>query len=134
MKRLIQEHPALGNDRRSRQYRMASRRDFLKWCGGASALWLPASYTAAPLAVRRSPEPQPQRTPPTPEDYRLTPHYPQGAPLDEVIRKVRPELDVFPTEKYAEEIEAILARWGEALRQAPSSFEPLEASLLPELI
>ena len=134
MKRLIQEHPALGNDRRSRQYRMASRRDFLKWCGGASALWLPASYTAAPLAVRRSPEPQLQRTPPTPEDYRLTAHYPQGAPLDEVIRKVRPELDVFPTEKYAEDIEAILARWGEALRQAPSSFEPLEASLLPELI
>jgi Flp pilus assembly protein TadD/peroxiredoxin len=124
----------LGNDRRSRRDRMPSRREFLRWCSGVSALWLPARYAAAPLFVGQGPDPQQQRTLSTPLDYRLTPHYPEGVPLDDVMQKVHSELDVFPTEKYAEEIEAILARWGEALRQTPPDFEPLEGSLSPELM
>ena len=113
---------------------MPSRREFLRWCSGVPALWLPASFTAAPLVVGQEPNPQQQRTLSTPLDYRLTPRYPAGAPLDDVMRKVHSELDIFPTEKYAEEIEAILARWGEALRQSPPDFEPLESSLSPDIM
>ena len=112
---------------------MPSRREFLKWCSSVSALWLPASYATAPLAISHEPGPQQQRTPPTPLGYRLIPHYPQGVPLDDVMRKVNPELDVFPTETYAEEIDATLARWGDALRQSPPDFGQLEGSLSPEL-
>lgn len=114
------------NDRRLRHDRMPSRREFLRWCSGVSALWLPASFTTAPLVFGDGPERQPQ-------DHRLTPHYPQGVPLDDVMRKVRPELDVFPTEKYAEEIESILANWGEGLRQSSPNFQSLETSLSPQL-
>lgn len=113
---------------------MPSRREFLRWCSGVPALWLPASFTAAPLVVGQEPNPQQQRTLSTPLDYRLTPQYPAGVPLDDVMRKVHSELDIFPTEKYAEEIEAILARWGEALRQSPPDFEPLESSLSPDIM
>ena len=113
---------------------MTSRREFLRWCSGVSALWLPSTYTAAPLFFGQEPDPQQQRRLSTPLEYRLAPNYPQGVPLDDVIRKIHPELDVFPTEKYAEEIEAILARWADALRQSPPNFEPLESSLSPELM
>lgn len=113
---------------------MTSRREFLRWCSGASALWLPSTYTAAPLFFGQEPDPQQQRRLSTPLEYLLAPNYPQGVPLDDVIRKIHPELDVFPTEKYAEEIEAILARWADALRQFPPNFEPLESSLSPELM
>jgi Tfp pilus assembly protein PilF/peroxiredoxin len=113
---------------------MPSRREFLTWCGGVSALWLPASYTAAPPVGDHGPAPQPKRATSTPPDYRFTPHYPQGMPLDDVMRKVDPELDVFPTETYAKEIDATLARWGEALRHSPPDFGQLESSLSPELV
>ena len=63
---------------------MPSRREFLRWCSGVPALWLPASFTAAPLVVGQEPNPQQQRTLSTPLDYRLTPRYPAGAPLDDV--------------------------------------------------
>jgi Tfp pilus assembly protein PilF/peroxiredoxin len=128
-----QEHPALGDDPRSRQGRKPSRREFLRWCSGVSALWLPANYGVAPLFIGQEPDPQQQGPLSTPLDYRITPHYPEGVPLDDVMRKVHSELDVFPTETYAEKIEAILARWGEALRQSPADYGPLEGSLSPEL-
>lgn len=127
-----QEHAALGNDRRSRQDQMPSRREFLKLCSGVPALWLPTSFTVAPLAVGQQ-TPRVERPLAVPLDYRITPHYPEGVPLDDLMRKVNSELDDFPTETYAEEIEGIIARWGEALQQSPPDFQPIEGSLSLEL-
>ena len=39
-------------------------------------------------------------------------------PLDAVLRKVRPELDRFPTEVYTDKIAEVLARWSAALRNS----------------
>ena len=58
-------------------------------------------------------------------DYRLTPRYRTKSPLDEVLRKTEPKLDEFPTEKYAEEIEAILGEWRSAIEHSPSDVRPL---------
>ena len=124
----------MGHDQKSRRDRMLSRRDFVKWCSGAPALWLPASLCVAPLVLARQPAEAGPTAPSLPPDYRLTPHYREGPPLDDVMRKAQPGPDVFPTEQYAEEIEAILARWGVALRQSSPDFQPLEGSLSPGLI
>lgn len=112
---------------------MLSRRDFVKWCG-APALWLPTSFCVAPIVLGRQPAEAGPAAPSLPPDYRLTPHYREGPPLDDLMRKVQPGTDPFPTEKYAQEIEAILARWGVALRQFPPDFQPFERSLAVDLI
>jgi tetratricopeptide (TPR) repeat protein len=56
------------------------------------------------------------------DDYRLNPHYRIQSPLDEVIRKTQAGSDAFLTERYAEEIEAVLAEWSAALRRYPVDF------------
>ena len=113
---------------------MLSRREFLRWSSCICGLCLPAGYRSGPWVVPEKQDQRQQPTPSSPVEYRLTPHYPQGVPLEDVMRKVRPELDAFPTEKFAEEIETILSRWGKALCQTPAEFEPIESSLSPELI
>src|SRR5664279_4691231 len=49
-------------------------------------------------------------------DLRLTPNYPTRSPLEDVLRRVAPGTDEYITEKYAFEVEAILAQWSRALR------------------
>jgi len=64
-------------------------------------------------------------------DYRLHPHYRVQSPLDEVIGKIEAGLDAFVTEKYAEEIEAILNGWSTALRPSPRDFQAIAKVLAP---
>jgi len=68
----------------------------------------------------------------TPHD-RVTPHYRQKAPLDDVLAKVEPGLDAFINEKYAEQIEAILAQWTAALREAPPGLRAIGTWLAADL-
>jgi len=64
-------------------------------------------------------------------EYRLNSHYRVQSPLDEVIRKTQAGLDNFLTEKYAEEIQAVLTEWSVALRQYPFDFELIGRFLSP---
>jgi tetratricopeptide (TPR) repeat protein len=45
------------------------------------------------------------------------------------MKNLEPGLDAYPAEKFATELEEVLAKWGEALRQAPPDFRPIISSL-----
>ena len=62
-------------------------------------------------------------------DVRLTPHYPSPSPLADILGLVAPGSDSYITEKYAVEIEAILSRWGQDLKDSPRSHTTLAKSL-----
>ncbi len=64
-------------------------------------------------------------------DYRLTPHYREQTPLDALLLNTQAGLDDFPTEKYAGQVEAILARWSSGLRQSPQNVREIESLLAP---
>ncbi len=108
------------------------RREFLT----RSCLWASAGLIPAPLRGLGYPalfRPGRGLPPPHALDDRLTPHYRQPAPLDEVLRDVEPGFDAFITEKYAEQIEALLAKWSAELRQSPAGLKTVESSLSPSL-
>jgi Flp pilus assembly protein TadD/peroxiredoxin len=52
-------------------------------------------------------------------------------PLDATLLKVNPDLDDFPTEKYHEQIAAILADWRAGLLQSPQNLRAIEKVLAP---
>jgi tetratricopeptide (TPR) repeat protein len=103
------------------------RRDFLIKSGEwASAAFLPAALGFLPrLAIQPGYGSSLAVSP----DYRLTPHYRAQPPLEDVLRMVEPGFDAFITEKYAEQIEAILANWSAGLERVPADFAPIEACL-----
>ncbi len=64
-------------------------------------------------------------------DTRLEPRYPVKSPLEDVLRLVEPGSDEFLTEKYAFEIDLVLARWSHTLKSGDLSL--LAGSLDPSL-
>jgi tetratricopeptide (TPR) repeat protein len=66
-------------------------------------------------------------------DFRLTPHYPAPSPLADVLRLVAAGTDEYLTEKYAEEIEAILEGWGRGLKSSPRDHSALSQALATSL-
>jgi tetratricopeptide (TPR) repeat protein/peroxiredoxin len=64
-------------------------------------------------------------------EFHFHPHYRLPLPLDELLRKTQAELDDFVTEKYADQIAAILAEWKPALLQSPHNVAALGKFLLP---
>ncbi len=110
-----------------------SRRDFL----AASFQWAAAALIPAPLWGRTSAG---VRAPGISSalagltlDDRVIPHYRQKPPLEDLLAKVEPGLDAFISEKYAEQIETILAQWTAALRQSPPDLRAVVASLATDL-
>ena len=51
-------------------------------------------------------------------DARLIPHYPSRSPLEDVLRLVTPGLDGYMTEKYAFELDALVATWAAAIKRS----------------
>ena len=97
------------------------RRDFLiRFCQGAGATLLPSQlWNFAARAARGS------QAGVSPAEFRLHPRYRSERPLDSVLQKVPPGSDGFIHEKYAAEVEAILARWGtELLADWQAAFGP----------
>ena len=106
------------------------RRDFLiRCCQGTSAALIPARLrglgfpslygfdsTEADLSS---------------SEYHLHPHYRMPGPLDGLLRKTQAGLDDFVTEKYADQIAAILAQWSSLLLQSPQDLGAIEKVLLP---
>jgi len=59
----------------------------------------------------------------------LTPHYRSRSPLDEILEKVDPAQDVFPTETTAFEINRVLLRWSKSLTAASPDVGEIQKSL-----
>jgi tetratricopeptide (TPR) repeat protein/peroxiredoxin len=103
----------------------ASRRQFLNHCcRGATAALVPARLGRLlfPSAFQPSPGPQ----------FQLHPHYRAKLPLEGTLLKVSAGLDNFITEKYADQIAAILAAWSAGLVQSPQNLEAIEKGLTPD--
>ena len=103
--------------RHSRENHGLSRRTLLKGLGFAPVLLRPSplygySLLFGPLDVPGHQDPALPFA-----DIRLTPHYPAKSPLEDVLRLVAPGSDEYVTEKYAFEIESILAAWSTALKK-----------------
>lgn len=64
-------------------------------------------------------------------DFQLHPHYRVPRPLDSLLLKTQPGLDDFVTEKYADEIAAIFAKWSAALLQSPRNLLAIDEVLSP---
>jgi tetratricopeptide (TPR) repeat protein len=106
------------------------RRDFLfQCCQGASAALIPAGlrdfgwpshflFDSAPGDLSG-------------HEFHLHPHYRMPRPLDPLLLKTQAGLDDFVTEKYADEIAAVLARWSSGLLQSPQDVRAVEKVLLP---
>lgn len=62
-------------------------------------------------------------------DLRLTPRYPVESPLADLFALVTPGSDGYITEKYADEIGAVLKKWSQALKAAPARVTSLAESL-----
>ncbi len=106
---------------------MISRRQLLERISAAFAAW---PLRATPLALGpggASPRGAAAAA------FRLTPHYRAKSPLEDVLRHVEPGLDNFPTEKYAEEIEAVLKDWTGNLVESPPDFRAVGNSLSARL-
>jgi tetratricopeptide (TPR) repeat protein/peroxiredoxin len=61
--------------------------------------------------------------------FHLQPHYRAERPLDAVLLKVQAGLDDFITEKYADQIAAILAEWSASLLRSPGEMKAVASAL-----
>ena len=62
-------------------------------------------------------------------DLRYRPHDTAQSPLSEIFRLIPPGADDYITEKYAVEIEQVLAHWSYALRESVANVSALQAAL-----
>jgi tetratricopeptide (TPR) repeat protein len=106
------------------------RRDFLiRFCQGASAALIPAGLrglgwpTVYGFDAADAPSSQ--------GEFHLHPHYRTRRPLDALLLKTGAGLDDFVTEKYADQIAAILAQWSSGLLHSPPDVSAVEKVLLP---
>src|SRR5271155_4239128 len=111
------------------------RRDFLiRCCQGASAALIPAGLFSDGRHGLGWPSFygfEPADTDLSTGEFHLHPHYRMARPLDALLLKTQAGLDDFVTEKYANEIAAILAQWSSGLLQSPQDVSPIARVLLP---
>jgi tetratricopeptide (TPR) repeat protein len=108
-----------------------SRRTLLKGLGMAPLLLRPSPFLGSgfPFGL---PGPLPISTDPfsgSPLDFadiRLKPSYPSKSPLEDVLRRVAAGSDEYLTEKYAEEIAALLEGWSQAIKASPRDLAALK--------
>jgi tetratricopeptide (TPR) repeat protein len=67
-------------------------------------------------------------------EFHLHPHYRSARPLDATLLKVQAGLDEFKTEKYSDQISAILSNWSTNLLKSPSIVATVEASLAKDFL
>src|SRR5207237_8907789 len=117
--------PTPGSDCLSRSRRKAqpvlSRRQFLQYCQGASFALLPAGFLCPTLHSVFS-----QAKSVLPDGLQLHPQYRLKRGIEAVLRKVPAGFDEFVTEKYQDQISAILSQWSAELLQSPQDTTALE--------
>jgi len=107
------------------------RREFLiRFCQGAGATLIPASLWGAIL-----PEAGPfgfRDLSSAGGTFHFQPHYRSQRPLDATLLKVQAGLDEFITEKYADQIAAILAGWSAGLLRSVRDLQAIAKNLAPD--
>jgi tetratricopeptide (TPR) repeat protein/peroxiredoxin len=108
------------------------RRDFLvRCCQGASAAFIPTSLRgiALPSSFFESRSPFASSG-----EYHLQPHYRARRAVDTMLVKAKAGTDEFVTEKYHDQIAAILAKWSLSLLQAAQDISAVERVLAPDFL
>jgi len=67
-------------------------------------------------------------------EFHLQPHYRAQRPLDALLLKTQAGLDEFISEKYHDQIAAILAQWSSSLLQSPQEMHAIERTLAPDFL
>jgi tetratricopeptide (TPR) repeat protein len=128
---LTREHArdiTLNQGRKPRPSVDLRRREFLiRFCQGTGATLVPSTLWGISL---------PRFHPSSNADqsglaFQLHPHYRATRPLDTTLAKVQAGLDEFISEKYADQIQSILADWQKALLRSPADIQII-AKLLAE--
>src|SRR5579864_2293939 len=115
----------LGRRRVPFEFGDLSRRDFLvRLCGGTAAAFIASPLWHPCVADATGPSGLAEGA-----AFVLRPRYRSERPLEAMLLKVQAGSDRFISEKYAEEISAILGDWSAALLGAPRSSQVLRASL-----
>jgi tetratricopeptide (TPR) repeat protein/peroxiredoxin len=105
------------------------RRDFLiQFCQGASAALIPAGLRGSGFPALY--DFNSSNADLSSSEFHLHPHYRMHRSVDALLLKTRAGLDDFVTEKYADQIAAILAQWSTGLLQSPQDVEAIEKVLV----
>src|SRR5580698_9961858 len=105
------------------------RRDILiQFCQGASAALIPAGLRGFGFAALY--DFNSSNADLSSSEFHLHPHYRMPRSVDALLLKTRAGLDDFVTEKYADQIAAILAQWSTGLLQSPQDVEAIEKVLV----
>jgi Flp pilus assembly protein TadD/peroxiredoxin len=108
------------------------RRDFLIRCfQGATAGLIPNAFRAL---VSLFPRAQDSSSALGACDFQLHPRYRTPRPLDALLVKTKAGLEDFASEKYADDMAAILATWSASLEQSPGSVEAIGRVLAPRFL
>src|SRR5271169_101006 len=75
-----------------------------------------------------------QETPFVDAGFHLHPHYRAQTPLDATLLKTKAGFDDFITEKYHDQIAAILAEWRAKLLASPKALQEIAETLNPRLL
>jgi len=67
-------------------------------------------------------------------EFQLHPQYRVPRPLDALLLKAQSGLDDFPTERYADQIGAILSAWSSRLLESPQDVKAIAEVLLPNFL
>ncbi|MFZ0907952.1 MAG: tetratricopeptide repeat protein [Candidatus Acidiferrales bacterium] len=98
----------------------------MQYCQGASLLFLPAGLGFSTFHSLVAPQVS------SPEsEFHVHPRYRAPRALDAVLKKIQPGFDAFVTEKYQQQIAAILNAWRSELLDAPEKTGALEKSMSP---
>ncbi len=100
----------------------------MRCCQGASASLLPASLRDLAFAFDS------RNALALESEFHLHPHYRAKLPLEATLLKTEAGLDVFITEKHAEQIAAILAQWSAGLLRSPQDIQAVERVLTPDFV
>jgi len=105
-----------------------SRRDFVvRCCQGASGALVSTGLRA--LGFPSLSTLDSRNTVSSDGHFHLHPHYRAQTPLDSTLLKTQAGLDNFVTEKYHDQIAAILAKWSSGLLRSPQEVQEFEKAL-----
>ncbi len=109
------------------------RRDFLaRCCQSAAAAMIPVRSLGLVLPALAALDSQLERAPDG--EFHLHPHYRMPMPLDALLLQTQPGLDEFVTEKYADQIAAILATWSSSLLRSPQDIDGFRQGSVAEFL
>ena len=108
----------------------SSRRDFLiRCCEGASAAFILPGLRGLQFPFFSASGSA--GLPSAGTDYHLHPHYRAQLPLESTLLKTKAGLDEFVTEKYVDQIAAVLAQWSAGFLNSPQDVNAVERILAP---